>query len=151
MKSQEAIEFSIGSLITLRETEFGLDDENFLSTITGWEDGRAEILTVPKLFGAGSYVTEKHIPEREIAVSFYIVLDDGLVRDTLEMLEAAMLAMTALDLKRTFSDGITLRTEKLAAYITAINSVTIYSDQAARVDMTFLSTDPLKTISTTTA
>jgi hypothetical protein len=145
----EIVELSIGNIITLRETEIRPTDETIVTELTGWDDGKAQILTVPKLFGAGSYVTEKHIPEREIVVNFFIVLADGLVREKKEELEAAMNTLTPLALKRTFVSETEKRTETISAFITGINRYRTFSDSAAELNLTFLANNPIKSVTTT--
>jgi hypothetical protein len=146
---EEIVEFTIGDLITLRETEFlYVPDENILTELKGWDDGSVQIVTVPKLFGKGSYVVEKQVPEREVVITFFVI-DAPLVREIRQAIEAKMLTMNPLVLTRTYRGETETRTETLAAYLTALNEYTTFSDGAAKFVITALAWDPEKEVSIT--
>lgn len=136
--------FTLGSLFTAYETNHPKNCEVFLTELEGWDESRVEIETVPALFGTGSYITEVHIPEREITAMITIASPSLSLRGVKQNVEALMHNLQKVNVSRTFGGT---RTETLAVLVTAITEFKGYSDTEGSFKITMLATEPLKTIS----
>jgi hypothetical protein len=116
----------------------------YITEIRGWDESRAEFITVPRLFGAGSFITEKNLPEREITVTVVFADDDTFVGNIVNDIESQTHAMTQITATRTYGSR---RTESLAVYVVGLTELTKWSDTEAMLQITLLATNPIKTIS----
>lgn len=133
--------FIIDGIVTAIENNGGHSGV-FLTSLKGWDETTSELVTVPRLFGAGSYIVEKHLPQREIIAEF-TVADDSLYFPTLvRSLENAVLSLQP----RIVAREIGGRTESLSAYVTAVSEVNQQKDSEGIVQVTLTALNPIKTI-----
>lgn len=143
MSQVETRKFSLSGIFTAWETNHPKNCEVFLTELKGWDEDRIEIETVPALFGTGSYVTERHIPEREITAVITIASETLSLRAVKQSIATAMYSMNEIAIVRTFGAS---RTETINALVTAITEYKGYSDTQGEIKITMLAKSPLKTV-----
>lgn len=141
--TDESRVFQLGNIFAANENNVN-DATVHLTELKGWEETRAEFVTVPKLFGAGSYLQEKNLPEKEITVKIAFAKGVTFVKNILDELEAQTHAMTPLTASRMYGSR---RTESMTVYVVGITELEKFSDYEAIVQVTLLALNPIKTIS----
>ena len=117
-------------------------NQMILIGLEGWDTYGTEISTERKLFGAGSYVVDKHLPERVVSLEIAEFNELSGLKASLDALKSIIKDFEEVRIIRTYEANGGTRTEELRGIVRAITDYEIIYDDFRRVGIEILCPDP---------